>query len=254
MKQFVCMILCSLITTSSFSQPSCLNISTEKTTTLIFPLAIKHVDMGSRNILAQQVAGAENILLIKAASKAFEETNLSVVTADGSVYSFTVNFDAAPQLSIYHLPALTTTTESYSKGILDNGRTVHGIKDNKWGISSIVKGIYIKGNTSFYHLELNNNSSIDYDIDQLRFYIRDKKRSKRTASQETEILPFQKVGNSSRVCAHSQAVIVVALPKFTIPDAKYLAIEIMEKSGGRYLQMKVSNNKIVKAIMLPDYQ
>ncbi len=47
-------------------------------------------------------------------------------------------------------------------------------------------------------------------------------------------------------------VIVVALPKFTIPDAKYLAIQIMEKNGGRNLKLKIGNKKILKAIKLPD--
>jgi hypothetical protein len=48
--------------------------------------------------------------------------------------------------------------------------------------------------------------------------------------------------------------IVVALDKFTIPDAKYLAIEIGEKSGGRNLLMKVSNRKIIKALPLSDFK
>jgi hypothetical protein len=44
----------------------------------------------------------------------------------------------------------------------------------------------------------------------------------------------------------------IALEKFTIPDAKFLAIQIMEKNGGRHLFMKVNNRKIIRAIPLPD--
>jgi hypothetical protein len=40
---------------------------------------------------------------------------------------------------------------------------------------------------------------------------------------------------------------VIALPKFTIPDGKYLSIQIMEKNGGRNLFLKVRNRKIMKA-------
>jgi len=36
-------------------------------------------------------------------------------------------------------------------------------------------------------------------------------------------------------------------PKFTIPDKKYLFIQIMEKNGGRHLQLRVHNRTIVKA-------
>jgi hypothetical protein len=59
-------------------------------------------------------------------------------------------------------------------------------------------------------------------------------------------------GNISQVKGNSQNVIVVALEKFTIPDAKYLAVQVMEKNGGRHLLLKVNNNKIIKAIPLPD--
>ncbi len=64
--------------------------------------------------------------------------------------------------------------------------------------------------------------------------------------------PLYVTGNISKVKANSSSVIVVALDKFTIPDAKYLAVQIMEKNGGRHLFMKVNNKKIMKAITLPD--
>jgi len=46
--------------------------------------------------------------------------------------------------------------------------------------------------------------------------------------------------------------LVIALEKFTIPDAKFLAIQIMEKNGGSHLSMKIGNKKIMQAIPLPD--
>ena len=115
-----------------------------------------------------------------------------------------------------------------------------------------VYGIYIKGNVIFYQLELDNQSPIDYDIDFLRFYIRDKKKSKRTAIQENELKPLYVAGNNKQVKAYQKNTLVFALEKFTIPDAKYLAIQIMEKNGGRDLFMKVNNRKIMQAIPLPD--
>jgi hypothetical protein len=61
-------------------------------------------------------------------------------------------------------------------------------------------------------------------------------------------------GNIKKIKAASASAIVIALPKFTIQDAKYLAIEIGEKDGGRHLDMKMGNRKIIKAILLPDYR
>lgn len=104
----------------------------------------------------------------------------------------------------------------------------------------------------YYQLNIANNSPVDYDIDVLRFFIRDKKKGKRTAIQETDLKPLHISGNSSQVKANSSSSLVFALDKFTIPDAKYLLVQIMEKNGGRHLSMKVSNKKIMQAIILPD--
>jgi conjugative transposon TraN protein len=253
MKQLVCLVAAIGLVVSSYSQTSTLAITTNKTTSLIFPFSIKHVDRGTRDILVQKVKEADNILLVKAAGKDFPETNLTVLTSDGSIYNFTMNYEIRPQLFVYNLPVQSSASlATYANSILDNSRTMHGISAKKWDVMVSVSGIYIKGNAIFYQLELCNRSPIDYDIDFLRFYIRDKKKSKRTAIQENELKPLYIAGNTSQVNANSTSDVVVALEKFTIPDAKYLAIEINEKNGGRNLLMKVNNRKIIRAIPLPE--
>lgn len=252
MKQFVCMICAVGIFVSSFAQTPGLQITTDKTTSLIFPYSIKHVDRGTKDVLVQPVQEANNILLVKAASKDFTETNLSVITDDGSVYAFAVYY-GEPSVWVYRFPVqLKTSFATYANSILDNPKTMIGIKDASCNMVASVIGIYIKDNVMYYQLDLINQSPIDYDVNFLRFYIRDKKKVKRTAVQENELKPLYIAGNTSQVKANSHNSIVVALDKFTIPDAKYLAIEIGEKNGGRNLLMKAGNRKIIKAIVLPD--
>lgn len=253
MKQFICLCVLSLVYISTIAQVSSIGITTDKTTSLIFPFSIRHVDRGTQDILAQQVKEADNILLVKASAKSFPETNLSVVTEDGSVYTFTVTYDPRPTIWIYNLPINTkATTASYANGILDNPKTIKGIKEKGWHMSTEVSGIYTKENISFFQIEIKNGSNVDYDIDILRFYIRDKRKSKRTAVQENELAPIYTAGNTKKIKAHQKTVIVVALERFTIPDAKYLAVQIMERNGGRHLMMKLNNKKIMRAIILPD--
>lgn len=258
MKRLVCLIcgcwmLVNLPTRQVSAQTSSLAIATDKTTSLIFPFPIRHVDRGTKDVLVQQVKEADNILLVKAASEKFPETNLSVVTDDGSVYTFRVSYCNDPSLWVWHIPLQNEATISaYCNGILDNKRTIRGIRDHSWDMFGKVIGIYIKRNVMYYQLKLENRSSIDYDVALLKFYIRDKKKGNRTASQENELTPLHVSGNISQVKANSNNTIVVALDKFTIPDRKYFAIQIMEKNGGRHLLMKVHNNKIVRAILLPD--
>lgn len=252
MKRIVSMICGCLIVMFSLAQTK-LNITTDKTTSLVFPFAIKHVDRGTNSVLAKQVKEAPEILLVKAAEKDFTETNLSVVTDDGSVYAFTVIYNSKPAVWVIYLPVnRTATISSYANMILDNERIIKKIKDNKYNMQAGIRGIYIKDNIIYYQLYIKNDGTIDYDVDLLRFYIKDKKRSKRTAVQEVEQRPVYTVGNSSKIKGKSKTFFVVALEKFTIPDKKYLAVQITEKNGGRHFILRVSNKNIMKAKMLPD--
>mgnify|MGYP001791858140 CR=1 FL=1 len=108
----------------------------------MFPFAIIHVDRGTQSVLVQPVKESPTILLVKAAAKGFPETNLSVVTEDGSVYAFVICYDNNPAQWIYYLPVnKTATLATYANGILDNPKTMRGIKDSKWDILIKVSGI-----------------------------------------------------------------------------------------------------------------
>lgn len=254
MKQFVNLIFSFCIIVSANSQTSSLTISTIKTTSLVFPFPVLHVDRGTKDILVQQVPEAENILLVKAALQDFPESNLSVITNDGSIYSFVVNYKENPVELVYNLPInKKASIAGYAKGILDNPPIQIGMSADKWGMFSRVTGIYIKDGVLYYQLKLDNVSPIDYTFDVLRFFIKDKKKQKRTAIQEIELKPLYTIGSTTEVKANSSAVIVVAFAKFTIPDAKYMGVQMLEKNGGRNLLIKVNNRKIIKAKILPDW-
>jgi hypothetical protein len=244
-------ILFTICNVAFAQQP--LSITTNKTTSLIFPFPIKHVDRGTKDVLVQPVKENEKILLVKAGAKGFSETNLSVVTADGNVYSFTVNYNDKPSGFVYELPVNSKASIStYANSILDNRPTVDGIKSKSWEMHASIIGIYIKDNVIYYQLLLRNHSPIDYDVDVLRFYIEDRKKGKRTAVQENDCEPLFVAGNNKQIKAFNFSVVVVALEKFIIPDAKFLRIQITEKNGGRHLHLKVTNSKIIKAVVLPD--
>ena len=254
MKKYLITAFAIVLVTATQAQTQ-LCISTEKTTSLIFPFAIRHVDRGSQSILAQQVKEVPTILLVKAASNSFSETNLSVVTEDGSIYAFDVCYDGKPVVLVHYLPINTkATTAMYANGILDNQPVTKGIEDHKWKTDAAITGIYIKNDVMFYQLSISNHSPVDYTIDLIRFYIRDKKKTKRTAVQENELKPVYIVGNTKLVKAKNNSVLVFALEKFTVPDAKYMAVQINEKNGGRHFLMRIKNRKIMKAVTLPDYK
>ena len=62
-----------------------------------------------------------------------------------------------------------------------------------------------------------------------------------------ELTPVYVVGNTKKIKAKMTSIAVVVLEKFTIPDAKFLRIQIMEKNGGRHLNLKLTNRLVMKA-------
>lgn len=79
--------------------PHGLEVCYEKTTHIIFPAEVVYVDLGNENLVAGLADGAKNVLRVKSAFKSFkQETNLSVITDDGSFYTFNVKFAKEPLL------------------------------------------------------------------------------------------------------------------------------------------------------------
>jgi conjugative transposon TraN protein len=253
MKKLINLLFALGIIFSCAGQSTSISITSDKTTSLVFPFIITHVDRGTKDVLVQQVKEAKNILFLKAAVKNFDATNLSVITEDGSLYGFDINYQSDPVRLIYHLPVKDKESASfYARDILDNPGNMRGIADRSWGVISKVKGIYVKDDIIYYQLQIINKSPIDYDLDFLHFYLSDKKKVKRTAFQENQILPVITAGNTKCIKANSNSIIVVGIKKFTIPNGRQFVIDIHEKDGGRNLIMKVGNKKIIHAAMLPD--
>lgn len=271
-------VLLGLVITKGYAQkninpgvkiikPYHLEITYSKTSNLVFPFAIVSVDRGSRDVLVQKAKGVENILQVKAGRADFEETNLTVITADGQLYSYILYYTDKPaSLNIQFTPQKSENPDAlFSTGfsneaemqadvalIIGKKRTIRGIKAKKYGMQLCLNGIFIRENIMYYQIKLVNRSNINYDIDQLRFFISDQRKSKRTATQELEIEPLYVHQHTPTVLGQSEYDLVFALPKFTLSDKKHLIIQMMEKNGGRHLELKVKNRAIVGSKSLND--
>jgi conjugative transposon TraN protein len=245
-------------------EPYHVAVAFSKTTNIIFPYSIVSVDIGSRDVLAQKAKGVENILQIKAAKESFPQTNISIITADGTLTSLILDYAERPSvLSLSLLPEekknssciLSETVneaevQKYAKQASVSKGKISSIKDKRFGIRVKLNGLFIHGNIMYLRISIANKTNINYDIDQLRFYIRDQKKAKRTSTQEIEINPLYVKGDTAVIVGQTERVFVYAVPKFTIPDKKYLMIELMEKNGGRHLKIKVRNKTIIQAKLL----
>ena len=246
--------------------PAVLAVSLYKTTHLIFPYAIRSVDRGSADVLAQPAASVENVLRVKAGKANFRETNLTVITVDGALYDFVVRYTENPAVLTVRLPVMGSAAEpgahiaaaganeavirQHAAAVACKVAESRGPREQKHGLHLRLAGTYILGDVMFYQLRIRNRSSISYDTDQLRFYMRDRKRSKRTAFQELELTPLHVHGSPARIAGYSEKVVVYALPKVTVPDQKYLFVQLLEKHGGRHLKLKLPNRVLLRSKVL----
>jgi conjugative transposon TraN protein len=239
-----------------------LELAYSKTTHLIFPYSIVTVDRGSNTILAQKAKGVNNILQLKASVKEFEQTNLTVITADGKIYSFAVGYNDSPKdLTVQYGNAIarTTSTTNTSSGLNESQinqdamkisrhkKTVFGVKRKKDGIVMKLDGLYVDQDVMYLQLRLNNRTQIDYDIERFDLSVDDSRQSKRTASQEVKIEPLLIYRKETSISANANELWVVAIPKMTIPDKKQFIVKLGEKNGGRNLRMHIKNKSMVRA-------
>ncbi len=245
-----------------------LQIGYSKTTSIVFPYSIKSVDKGSADVLVQKAKGVENILLLKAAKQYFFQTNLTVVTTDARLYVFVLNYNEdCPDLNIKAENAAAASKdilfsmenenqkkiEQLASLVLSKKKKTSGLKKSKFQIRLEVNGIFIDQDVLYLRVVFENKSKINYDIDQLRFFIRDQRKSKRTASQEIEILPLYTTSSSAVIPYKSEVIKVYALEKFTIPENKYLTLQLIEKNGGRHLEVNINNNLTDKVFPIAEF-
>ena len=246
--------------------PHALEVCFEKTTHIIFPSEIVYCDLGNENLVAGLADGAKNVLRVKSAFKSFkQETNLSVITEDGSYYSFNVKFAKEPLLlniemtdflhdgeavnrpnnaqEIY-LEKLGSESPMLVKLIMksiykQNKREIKHIGSKRFGVQFLLKSIYANNGLLYFHTELKNISNIPFDVDYVSF-------------KEQVLEPLRAQNYVTVVHGKQSERTVFALEKFTIPDDKQLVIEIAEKEGGRHQSFVVENEDIVRANVIDE--
>ena len=254
--------------------PYGLEVTFEKTVHVIFPAAIRYVDLGSSNIIAGKAGSSENVLRIKSAVRSFEtETNMAVITEEGSYYTFNIKYTDEPEklnieMKDFMHDGIATNRPNNSMEIYlkelgsesprivylinrsiyqNDKRIVKHIGSKRFGIQYLLKGIYSHNGLLYLHTQIKNSTNVSFDIDFIRFKIVDKKMAKQTAVQETVIYPLRAYNFISQVGANQTERTVFTIDKITIANDKQLVIELFEKNGGRNQTFVIENDDLIRA-------
>lgn len=254
--------------------PHGVQVTFAKTVHIIFPSAVRYVDLGSDWIIAGKADGAENVIRVKATTEGFPgETNFSVICEDGSFYSFNARYAHEPEMLNIEMKDFLengdTTDFSHTRMNLhfrelgnespllvklimqsiykEDRREIRHLGCKRFGVQFLLKSVHSHNGLFYFHTETRNRSNVAFRTDFIRFKIVDKKVPKRTAIQERVIDPVRSYNEVLVTEGKSDVRTVYAVPQFTIPDDKLLVIELFEKDGGRHQTIRVENADLVAA-------
>lgn len=109
-----------------------------------------------------------------------------------------------------------------------------------------LNNIYVVGEYVFIDFSVDNYTNLQFDIDELRFKLQDKKLQKATNQQTVELKPALLLDRSLSFKKGYRNVAV--LKKMTFPNDKVLSIELSEKQiSGRTISMQLDYEDVLSA-------
>jgi conjugative transposon TraN protein len=252
-------LLCLL---SWVSQAQSLEVSWDKTTVLIFDSQIQSVDRGSRMLLGQKDDMALNLLKLKAGSRELPPTTLHVLTVDGQIHEFQVQYAENPikttwdfrnaemgrngLLSKYKMDQAGLDNLAFALADEKNSTLK---KANRYAVEMRLKGIYYQDGLLLFDLRLANYSAIPFQISGPEFRIADSKGKKQSTQRDQKLNPWL-TSIEKPVVSHmeEQGVMLFAFPSFTIANNKKLLIQLSESQGDRELELRIRGRKLLRTI------
>lgn len=253
--------------------PYGLEVTFEKTVHLIFPSAVRYVDLGSQNIIAGKAEDAENVLRVKAAVKDFEtETNMSVICEDGSFYAFNVKYADEPEKLSVEMKDFLSPVEGrlpsnradiYFKELgnespvlvklmmqtiyQNDKRYIKHIGAHQFGMKFLLRGLYAHNGLLYFHTRIDNMTNMPYSVDFVTFKVVDKKVAKRTAIQEQVLQPLRAYHQVNYIKGRHTESSVFALEQFSLSEDKQLEVTLYEHNGGRTLTFYIEPQDLLLA-------
>lgn len=136
--------------------------------------------------------------------------------------------------------------KNFAKQILSkqNKKPIRKIKD--FNIQIALNNIYVVSDYIFLDITFKNNSNLNYDIEDIKYSIEDKKIYKATNNQSIELKPIFKLYEPKKFKKNFRNIYV--FKKFTYPNSKILKIRLLEEQiSGRTLEIKVKYSDILNA-------
>ncbi|WP_439698895.1 DUF4138 domain-containing protein [Mucilaginibacter sp. AW1-7] len=230
-------------------------VSRDKTTALFFKSAVKIISKSTHGFDVTQKEDA--LITIKALDADFAPTRINVQdVSTAKIYHIPVEYsygragrridiDGTAPMTVrviktgdYNYNAVVTQLgEGKRKDVVDHEKT--------GGVKAWVDKLSLAGNRIFFRLDIRNKSNLPYEIDFVRFYIRDLKTVARMATHEQEIVPLITTLHKKTSIAHKQDIAkIFGFHRFSLSEDQALNVELYERNGNRHLYLQIKQKDL----------
>ncbi|MEO2072962.1 MAG: DUF4138 domain-containing protein [Zunongwangia sp.] len=273
MKDFIFISIFLFVTVLTTAQTSfrldTIYTNDQKNVALFFPEPIRQGITGSENfVFTYNREKGQYFGLLQA--KPGKESNLLVVGKNGTVFSYIVTYKKKLDRLNYFIPtsksignekpiALDSTivierevktdnsTYYYNKFcsyLVDRKQRIGRLKKRNEGIVLSIENIVFDKKELYFVIQIENKSSLDYDLNFLKLSVETRKKGKKKSLQRLYQEPVFNYNLPSKVKENETVKLVYVLPKFSISNDRRAVLELNEKNGERNLKLKISNRFI----------
>lgn len=246
----------------------------------IFANEYKNVALFFPQPISQAITGADHFVfthnrerqqyfgLLQA--KPGTESNLLVIDAGGSVYSYILKYKK--QLSrLNHfvrsterigtekrdIIGIAKETElqmkqldkdihylNFCSYLLGKKQKIGRLKTRNQGIVLRIENIVFNQNELYFVIQIENESNLDYDVNFLNLSVRTRQKGKKKSMQTIIKEPIFKYKTPVKIKEGQSARLVYVFPKFSLSNDRQVLVELNERKGERDLLLKVSHRFI----------
>lgn len=237
-----------------------LPVTVRKMTNVIFPVDVATGVRVSREVLVQKVRGVENVIELKALKRDFAPTNLAVYGKDGRLYSFVLHYvedtsvldyrvvpdgvGGEPKVRLSGWPVEPERLRADARMLADRRGYLHRRADGD-GLRLRLKGTYLRDSLFWLSIELRDRTAMGCTPGELRMYTEDRKRVKRTATQEVDISPVYAERIAAVPGLSRQATAIGSHP-FVVGRGKRLVIAFSDEAGDRQVVLRVKRKVLLR--------
>ncbi len=248
-----------------------------KNVALFFPEPIRQGITGSENFVFTYNRETQQHLGLLQATPG-KESNLLIIGNSGSIFSYIIRYSEQLKKLNYFIAetnsignvflvsegiedikkdeglkedsakSISFSNENYFRKfcsyLIEKKQGIGRIKKRKNDIVLRLENIVFEKEQFFFVLEIQNRSTIDYEVNFLELSVQTKKNGKRKSMQKLVQEPSLKFQMPEIIKEGQSVKFIFVMPKFSIAEDKDVILDLNEKNGERDLKLKVKQRFI----------